>query len=71
MTVPFCDDCKFYLNNGVAHCNNPRVSRAVEILMGDSDGDPPVHEMQLHFIRFTDEFCGIGGRWFERKDRLD
>ena len=58
-----CDDCRFYVNNGVAHCTNERVSRAVKLIMGDA----PVHEMQIHFIRFTDEFCGLDARWFEPK----
>jgi hypothetical protein len=71
MSLPSCDDCKFYLNNGVAHCVNPRVSRAVGLIMGDEDGHPPVGEMQIHFIRFTDAFCGIDARWFERKERDD
>jgi hypothetical protein len=64
MTMLSCDDCKFYVNNGVAHCSNPKVRRAVEIIVGSA----PVHEMQVHFIRFTDEFCGLPGRWFEDKD---
>jgi hypothetical protein len=65
--VPFCDDCRFSVNNGVAHCKNPRVSSAVRILTGQA----PVAEMQLHFIRFTEAFCGIDGRWFEPKDITD
>jgi hypothetical protein len=64
---PHCTDCKFYLNNGVAHCTNPRVKGAVQLIIEDAD----VAEMQIHFIRFTNHFCGIDGRWFERKDRLD
>jgi hypothetical protein len=63
--VPHCVDCRYYLNNGVAHCVNPRVEEAVEILV-DKEG---VHEMQLHFIRFTKEFCSIDGDWFEPKIR--
>lgn len=60
-----CVDCKFYLNNGVAHCVNPKVARAVDIIMDKHDA---VHEMQIHFIRFTEDFCGIEGRWFEDKE---
>ena len=59
-----CDDCRFYVNNGVAHCNNPKVGEAVKIIMGSA----PVHEMQVHFIRFTSDFCGLDGRWYEDKD---
>jgi hypothetical protein len=64
MAGPFCIDCSYYVNNGVAHCNNPKVARAVEIIVGTA----PVHEMQIHFIRFTDDFCGIKGRWYEERD---
>lgn len=67
MTV-HCTDCRFFIDNGVAHCTSPRVARAVELLMGERPA--PVHEMQLHFIRFTNAFCGIDGDWFERKDIL-
>ena len=63
MDEPHCIDCKFFVDNGVAHCTNPRVGRAVELLMGKH----PVHEMQLHFIRFSEYFCGIDARWFESK----
>lgn len=59
----YCTDCAYFVDNGVAHCNHPKVGKAVELLMGQR----PVHEMQLHFIRFTDEFCGIPARWFEEK----
>jgi hypothetical protein len=74
MSLPSCDDCKFYLNNGVAHCVNPRVHRAVTLIVGeeaDREAGADVHEMQIHFIRFTDAFCGIDARWFERKERGD
>jgi hypothetical protein len=65
---PRCIDCRFYLNNGVAHCTAPRVERAVEVIMGEKlEG---VHEMQIHFIRFTREFCGLDGDWFEPKPTL-
>ena len=60
-----CRDCRFYVNNGVAHCNSPRVALPVELLVGAA----PVHEMQIHFIRFTEAFCGIDARWFERRER--
>lgn len=59
--MPSCRECRYYVNNGVAHCNAPRVARAVEILVGSA----PVHEMQIHFIRFTPEFCGLDAKWFE------
>ena len=61
-----CDDCRFFVDNGVAHCTAPQVARAVEALMGEA----PVHEMQVHFIRFTHEFCGLDARWFEPKPTL-
>ena len=66
MPEPYCEDCKFYVNNGVAHCTNHRVHRAVETIMGKRP--KPVNEMQIHFIRFTNEFCGLDARWFEPKD---
>lgn len=56
-----CIDCRFFVDNGVAHCTNSRVGEAVELLMGKH----PVHEMQLHFIRFNDHFCGFDADWFE------
>lgn len=57
----YCTDCRFFVDNGVAHCNSPRVEKAVRLLMGRA----PVHEMQLHFIRFTEGFCGLEADWFE------
>jgi hypothetical protein len=59
-----CTDCRYFVDNGVAHCNAPQVAGAVRMLMGDA----PVHEMQVHFIRFTNAFCGIDAVWFEEKD---
>jgi hypothetical protein len=67
---PECIDCRYYLNNGVAHCVNPKVARAVRLIVGDlaeREAGMPVHEMQIHFIRFTREFCGVDGDWFEPK----
>ena len=58
-----CKDCRYFVDNGVAHCNAPQVAEAVEALMGKA----PVHEMQIHFIRFTDCFCGLDAKWFEPK----
>ena len=62
-----CKDCRFFVDNGVAHCSAPQVAGAVKLLMGKA----PVHEMQLHFIRFTEGFCGLEGKWFEDKDDED
>ncbi|HEX3523952.1 MAG TPA: hypothetical protein VHT52_17930 [Stellaceae bacterium] len=63
MPRPYCTDCRYYVNNGVAHCNNPKVARAVETIMGNA----PVAEMQIHFIRFTAGFCGLDADWFEER----
>jgi hypothetical protein len=54
------------VNNGVAHCSNPRVGGAVQFITGD----PKPAEMQIHFIRFTKEFCGLDGDWYEPKPTL-
>lgn len=62
-----CRDCRFFVDNGVAHCTAPQVKRAVELLMGSA----PVHEMQIHFIRFTQGFCGLDADWFEEKEDED
>jgi hypothetical protein len=51
------------VNNGVAHCTNPRVGEAVKFITGDASPQ----EMQIHFIRFTKDFCGLDARWFEPK----
>jgi hypothetical protein len=58
-----CKDCRYLVDNGVAHCTSPNVAVAVELLMGKA----PVSEMQVHFIRFSDDFCGINAKWFREK----